>query len=269
MRGRAPTWCASPRSDTLGWRASGTHAKGEWPGLYLGALRHRPTADLRHKQHERRPASSKATTKTIRNCAALDRSLGFGASGVRVAPFLNSNSALTLPSSGQPKGYALRLPLMSNVSALERRMKKSVVRALASGQALLSASGCNLGPRCTDAWAQPGMARFATFGYSRRASFVHRRHGRVAGSHERFGSDGNPSNDTSNTNSGPTWKCEDEVQPNAQVRALALFAYARSKWRSSRTEPQFNQRANPSIERTFQRPLRALWPAAHVKRWAS
>ena len=23
---------------------------------------------------------------------------------------------------------------------------------------------------------------------------------------------------------------------------------------------------NPSIERTFQRPLRALWPAAHVKR---
>ena len=28
-------------------------------------------------------------------------------------------------------------------------------------------------------------------------------------------------------------------------------------------------RPNPSIERTFQRPLRALWPAAHVKRWAS
>ena len=25
---------------------------------------------------------------------------------------------------------------------------------------------------------------------------------------------------------------------------------------------------NPSIERTFQRPLRALWPAAHVQRWA-
>ena len=24
---------------------------------------------------------------------------------------------------------------------------------------------------------------------------------------------------------------------------------------------------NPSIERTFQRPLRALWPAAHVERW--
>ena len=23
---------------------------------------------------------------------------------------------------------------------------------------------------------------------------------------------------------------------------------------------------NPSIERTFQRPLRALWPAAHVER---
>ena len=26
---------------------------------------------------------------------------------------------------------------------------------------------------------------------------------------------------------------------------------------------------NPSIERTFQRPLRALWPASHVKRWAT
>ena len=28
------------------------------------------------------------------------------------------------------------------------------------------------------------------------------------------------------------------------------------------------QAPNPSIERTFQRPLRALWPAAHVERWA-
>ena len=26
--------------------------------------------------------------------------------------------------------------------------------------------------------------------------------------------------------------------------------------------------SNPSIERTSQRPLRALWPAAHVERWA-
>ena len=26
------------------------------------------------------------------------------------------------------------------------------------------------------------------------------------------------------------------------------------------------QASNPSIERTFQRPLRALWPAAHVER---
>ena len=26
------------------------------------------------------------------------------------------------------------------------------------------------------------------------------------------------------------------------------------------------QAPNPSIERTFQRPLRALWPAAHVER---
>jgi hypothetical protein len=31
-------------------------------------------------------------------------------------------------------------------------------------------------------------------------------------------------------------------------------------------ERAFEQRPNPSIERTFQRPLRALWPAAHVKR---
>ena len=27
-----------------------------------------------------------------------------------------------------------------------------------------------------------------------------------------------------------------------------------------------NPRSNSSIERTFQRPLRVLWPAAHVKR---
>ena len=53
----------------------------------------------------------------MRNCSALSRSLGFGASGVRVASLLGSNSALTLPSSGRPQaGFAhLRPPLMSNV----------------------------------------------------------------------------------------------------------------------------------------------------------
>ena len=30
-----------------------------------------------------------------------------------------------------------------------------------------------------------------------------------------------------------------------------------------------NEASNHSIERTFQRPLRALWPAAHVKRYGS
>ncbi len=32
--------------------------------------------------------------------------------------------------------------------------------------------------------------------------------------------------------------------------------------------PRCGLSPNPSIERTFQRPLRALWPAAHVERWA-
>ena len=35
---------------------------------------------------------------------------------------------------------------------------------------------------------------------------------------------------------------------------------------ASRKLPSERVRPNPSIERTFQRPLRALWPAAHVKR---
>ena len=37
-------------------------------------------------------------------------------------------------------------------------------------------------------------------------------------------------------------------------KRLAYMAHMSSVW------------PNPSIERTFQRPLRALWPAAHVER---
>ena len=36
--------------------------------------------------------------------------------------------------------------------------------------------------------------------------------------------------------------------------------------RESSSLPIWMRRSNPSIERTFQRPLRALWPAAHVER---
>ena len=46
--------------------------------------------------------------------------------------------------------------------------------------------------------------------------------------------------------------------------------YARTKRRMSASAAECTmhspQASNPSIERTFQRPLRALWPAAHVKR---
>ena len=74
---------------------------------------------------------------------------------------------------------------------------------------------------------------------------------------------------------GPNLKCEDEH--NAQACGLEWLAWAGFQSRSSRSEPQFNQRANPSIERTCKgwpryarlsifasrgQPL----PAAHVKR---
>jgi len=56
----------------------------------------------------------------------------------------------------------------------------------------------------------------------------------------------------------PNLKYEDEH--NTQLYVLEPLACAWCKWRSSRTEPQFNQRANPSIKRT------GLRPAAYVQR---
>ena len=41
---------------------------------------------------------------------------------------------------------------------------------------------------------------------------------------------------------------------------------SKSSSQSVKTRPPNPVWSNPSIERTFQRPLRALWPAAHVKR---
>ena len=49
---------------------------------------------------------------------------------------------------------------------------------------------------------------------------------------------------------GPNLKYEYEDQHNAQSFGLVPLACDWYKWRSSLTEPQFNQRANPSIERT-------------------
>ena len=56
----------------------------------------------------------------------------------------------------------------------------------------------------------------------------------------------------------PNLKYEDEH--NTQLCVLEPLACAWCKWRSSRTEPQLNQRANPSIKRT------GLRPAAYVQR---
>ena len=56
----------------------------------------------------------------------------------------------------------------------------------------------------------------------------------------------------------PNLKYKDE--DNTQLCTLEPLACAWCKWRSSRTELQFNQRANPSIKRT------GLRPAAYVQR---
>ena len=58
------------------------------------------------------------------------------------------------------------------------------------------------------------------------------------------------------------------------LRVLAVNERAQAFYRrhgfleSARTTERvfFEARPNPSIDRTFQRPLRALWPAAHVER---
>ena len=51
---------------------------------------------------------------------------------------------------------------------------------------------------------------------------------------------------------------------------LCAGEYARASRVGARRLPEcamfLSQASNPSIERTFQRPLRALWPAAHVER---
>ena len=53
---------------------------------------------------------------------------------------------------------------------------------------------------------------------------------------------------------GPNLKDEYEDQHNAQSCGLVPLTCARYKWRSSCTEHQFNQRANPSFKRTGLRP---------------
>ena len=54
-----------------------------------------------------------------------------------------------------------------------------------------------------------------------------------------------------------------EDEHNTQLCVLEPLACDWCKWRPSRTEPQFNRRANPSIKRT------CLRQAAYVQRWAS
>ena len=58
-----------------------------------------------------------------------------------------------------------------------------------------------------------------------------------------------------------TWAahCQANTRP-------ALFASEHNGHVHSKYGASLRQEPNPSIERTFQRPLRALWPAAHVER---
>ena len=83
-------------------------------------------------------ASTDSRSKAQSNTLLLKhRSLVLGPSGVQVAPWFPSSSGLTLPSSGPAFGS----PLKSNVSALARSMKRSVVHAHASGGGASKRSG--------------------------------------------------------------------------------------------------------------------------------
>jgi len=139
--------------------------------------------------------------------------------------------ALTLPSSGP----AYSGPLKSNVSALAREMKKSVVRALASGEAAfkrprhLSLRRLHSGIGA----ARHGVLRNRRlFSTGARRAPASRASCRVSLS-EHFGTDRHP------------FQGSEQYTPG-QVS----LACARSKWRSSHAALQFNQRANPSFKRT-------------------
>ena len=140
-------------------------------------------------------------------------------------------SGLTLPSSGPAYGR----PLKSNVSALARQMKKSVVQALASGDAAFKRSE-QLPLRRLH--SRIGATRHGVlrdrqlFSAGSRRAPASRASGRVSLS-ERFGTDRHP------------------LQGSEQYTlGQVSLACARSNWRSSRAELQFNQRANPSFKRT-------------------
>jgi hypothetical protein len=141
-----------------------------------------------------------------------------------------------------------------------------------SAQALFSAS-CgalelsalcgSLKLRSTDASSGPTGCSSASYCCPPLARVGHGRQGRVAGLQAvRQRRTSNPRFEHHERR--PNLKYED--QDNAQMRGLGPLAWVRCKWRSGGTVLQLEQRANPSIERTFQRLLRALWPAAHVKR---
>jgi hypothetical protein len=60
---------------------------------------------------------------------------------------------------------------------------------------------------------------------------------------------------------GLLWPCQLECQ--RQERLVTPWRTPLPSVRGPHTVA-----SNPSIERTAQRPLRALWSAAHVERWA-
>ena len=178
-----------------------------------------------------------------------NRSPGRVSSRVQAAQSLNSISALTLPASGPvPAGFAvLHGPLTSNVSALVHQMKKPVLRALASigvdsrrfEQLSLRRMHNGIGA------ARYGALREVRISLLRalrlRSTAVPPPRSIHSCSHQRH----------KQYEIWPNLKYQHRIQPNSQSRRLVSLAGAWSQLRSSRTEVQFNQRANPSFKRTL------------------
>ena len=171
---------------------------------------------------------------------------------------------LTLRSIGQPPGYRCP-PLNSNVSALQRSMKKSPVRSLASGCAATQRAGRK---SCTSMHSGIGAARYVALrevwlslhgslraegvtgerlGFSRG---VFRLRSTAVPRHRAIHSGSCPRKEQYEY--GPNLKYEHQDQHNAQSCGLAPLTCSRCKWHSGCAERQFNQRANPSFKRSCQ-----------------
>ena len=178
---------------------------------------------------------------------------------------MKGGKSLRIPSRGRPTGYALRPPLMSNVSALQRSMKRSPVRCLASSCAATQRAGRK---SCTSRHSGIGAARYVALREvwlslpgSLRAEDVTgeqlgfclgtlRQRSTAAPRLRAIHSGLCPRQNQYEYRPNLKYECKD--QHNTQARGLAPLAWSGFQSRSSCTEPQFNQRANPSFKRTCQ-----------------